>query len=602
MNWLIAVRKPYASVKHSMPIIPRSRWKPFVFYGSELAVLATLLSIILKLNHHRMEVPFIFEGDAMHHLMIAKAIISHGWWWHISNLAAPFGGLNMIEFPVGGTLDYSIMALLSVFIRSPGALLNIFWLFTVFAACVGGTWCLKRLRIPPPVAFALGILFAIIPHIYYRNVGHLMLVTYLVPFIGTWCVLLAAGRWRDLAPWERRIFIASCGLVGLDYIYTAFFSAFLLAIGGAIGFIRTRSRETIAKCAVSLGLLVCTAGANLTPTLIAWNRDPLTRDFMQGFKSPPEGEIFALKLRHLITPRQDHFIKPLREFQGRINQFEMPLDNENTFARLGMVASIGFLALLVISITGELAARGDWGEILRGLAAINLALFLFCTIGGFGALFNIFISPNIRCYNRASMFIAFFGFACVGVILARLPYFKPNPNCTKSCPMGYAILAVLVAFGAADQNTASEINANRAENFKRYDMQGEFVARIEKRLPIGASTYELPFTDYPNTPNLHDMRADDHIVAYLHSTRDDLKWSWPVISVKDHEWNRSLEALPTDALVEKLRQSGFSAIWLDRFGYKDKGAELETGLQRILGPPSEVSSNGQYAFYLINPS
>ena len=55
--------------------------------------------------------------------------------------------------------------------------------------------------------------------------------------------------------------------------------------------------------------------------------------------------------------------------------------------------------------------RENDDRIEDALAYLTVAAVALGTIGGLGASFNFYVTPMIRCYNRLSIYIAFFALA-----------------------------------------------------------------------------------------------------------------------------------------------------------------------------------------------
>jgi len=102
------------------------------------------------------------------------------------------------------------------------------------------------------------------------------------------------------------------------------------------------------------------------------------------------------------------------------------------------------------------------------------------------------------------------------------------------------------------------------------------VRQLEERLPKGAMVFQLPLTGFPEDGGLERMIAYDHARPNLWS--HNLHWSWPSFSHKHHAWQRKIDGLQGEALVQALVLSGFDAIWIDRFGYKDDGKSIVQSL------------------------
>ncbi len=561
-----------------------------------------LICFFYRVPGERWEVPIVYHGDAFHHLLIAKSLIAHGWWWNVPELSAPYG-LEMVVFPVGGNLDYLIMTILARVIPTPGGLVNVFWIFSVALAAVTACWSLKRLKISTPIAFVVSVAYACLPHVFYRNVMHLMLVTYLVPPVAAWTVLLITGGWRSLSRLERGVFLAFCALLGFNYVYTAFFGCVCLGTAG-IAALLSRQRDSTRQVAVSLALLVAAAGLNMAPTWMAWKRDPDTERFMSSFKAAYAADVYGLKLRQLVTPVPDHKIGALRWIQEEIDGAHFPMETENSFSRIGLFGAIGLCWLIAFAVfrSGIAAPEIEHSREFSALSTLTLALLLVSTVGGIGSLFNVFVSPDIRCYNRSSVFIAFYSLAAFAMLLNRRRIFQRIrdgiPLARTSLPP-LALLGALLVFCVFDQDMSSEIHRRRVRDIARYDLQKDFVKRVESHLSRGSRVYQIPFAEYPITDRVERISVNVHLAAYLLS-QNGTEWSWPAISSEARAWNRSLDPLRTVDFVGKLRESGFAGLWVDRHGFDSQTlSELESGLQWVLGDPVETAKD-RYAFYLVN--
>jgi hypothetical protein len=57
--------------------------------------------------------------------------------------------------------------------------------------------------------------------------------------------------------------------------------------------------------------------------------------------------------------------------------------------------------------------------------------------------------------------------------------------------------------------------------------------------------------------------------------------------------------LPIDEFIETISAAGFRGIYIDRYGYKDAGAELETELSSLLETTPIISANNRLVFFKI---
>jgi hypothetical protein len=96
-------------------------------------------------------------------------------------------------------------------------------------------------------------------------------------------------------------------------------------------------------------LVVFFSMLQILPTQFEWNADIEAKQNVNQ-KSPSDSEIYALKIRHLLIPINDHPLKYFADFSKRNEVIHFPLENENSTAKLGLFASIGFIILLVYAL------------------------------------------------------------------------------------------------------------------------------------------------------------------------------------------------------------------------------------------------------------
>jgi phosphoglycerol transferase len=564
-----------------------------LFYGAQMLLVALVLTHELGLRYRDLTIPINYVGDTVYHLMIAKAIIKEGWWWHIRSLSAPFGA-NFVAFPVAGNLDYATMKLLSVFARQPGLLVNTYWLATIVIAAPIASWSILRFGVDRWAAFVLGILYALSPHIYYRNVAHLMLTHHLIPLVVSLAVLLASGCVGQERAWTRRFLLAGVFLIGFSYVYYAFFSCFVLGVGGAVGFYRTRRPEVLKTAAVAILILLSAATANLLPSLRSWSVDPGSRRMVE-FKAPAEADIYGLKIRQLIMPTSGNPIHFLAGFQAKVDAARFPFENENAFARMGSVASVGFIALVLFSLFSWSGTRkGIKAEYWAGLSAVNLACVLLGTVGGFGSFFNLLVAPDIRCYNRISIFIAFLSVVAAGLIITKCCSFVGNSNWRRVLKGGALVLVLL--FGIVDQNEAGALIGRKSEDETKFQVQSSFVRQIEAQVPSDSAIYQMP--DIPLTSGgVYKTISTSHAEAFVVS--NSLRWSWPAISSEAVGLAERLQLHDTIDLVDELSKLDFKGIYIDRLGYEDNGDKVVRALTEYLMKEPLESADKRYEFFSL---
>lgn len=540
------------------------------FWLLELMLVLLIATLTLQLWGINFGVPFSYEGDTLWFLMSVKGMIDNGWTYDIPQLSAPFS-LSMAAFPSITNLDWGIMKVISLFIADAGVVLNIFWIFSIVLTAWSATLALRLLDIEKWLALGLGLIYSFLPFALWRNTGHISLVFYCVPLLSLFAIHLARA---DEHPHENAVRIIgyfAAVAQGLNYIYYSFFALLLFFFGGLLGFRNKRSWKPICDAAMASGVLILISAINLMPSYISWQEHGKLPSM--DFKAPQEAEVFGLKLRQMLVPHRDNIIPPFSTWAKRDHSIPFPNENENYSARLGPFAALGFLFLLAVSLGLVRSNKNQEINIIKSIASLTLFSFFITTVGGFGAIINQIIGPDIRCYNRFSVFIAFLSITGLGIWLQ---------TCLKTAPSNRSRLLVLsgtvllLSFSFYDQLLdASYLNKRRPGDEQSAYYEKRFVEKLEENLPPGTLVFQLPITWFPGGSKERNI-SYDHTRPYLWSKQ--LHWSWPTLSQQHQNWQKPLEDLNGEALAEALILSKFRVVWVDRSGYWDNGTRIISSL------------------------
>jgi hypothetical protein len=241
-------------------------------------------------------------------------------------------------------------------------------------------------------------------------------------------------------------------------------------------------------------------------------------------------------------------------------------------------------------------------------AAGVLTIFgtLLATIGGFGAIFNLLVAPDIRAYNRIIVFLAFFSFFVLAAYLDAAVDKLRDALLGREreywfIPSVLVLLSAILLCGVWDQGHAAtslveRYSSDQTQMFEERDV----VYRIERLNPPVKSVYQLPDTTFPPDGGRERMLTYDHARPYLWSGH--VRWSWPGFSNRRQAWAATVGRPEEDQFLSKLVMSGFDGVWVDRFGYKSEELNaLETRLTQALGNPLVVSSSARYVFFSLQP-
>ena len=543
-----------------------------LLYSVQALIVLGIAYIVLHLNAYDLRVPFSYDGDSVVILMYIKGLIQDGWPTNISQLSAPFTYPGA-AFPMLTSVDWLIIKVMSVFTAEPGLLLNGFWLLTLVFNAWSASYVAYQLRLSRVFSGLTGILFAFLPAALLRNVAHLNLVFYFVPLLCLVAVIIAT-RGVAIRQVKQALIVGliACALQGFDYIYYSFFAVLLFSVATLIAYRRDDGFKQFKMPLLAIAIVILSTALNLIPTLQSWHKNGSSPDM--GYKYTAEAEIYAAKLRHLLMPHPSNIIKPLALIAQKDLAANFPNENENMSARLGLYGAFGMLLMIVVSLRREVGSNQS-AQLMRSISALGMAIFLIITVGGVGALINVISVPDIRAYNRFSVFLAFFAIVATGLCLQGWL----GSGAVRSKIAKYFIVGAFAILSLYDQL----LHARPLVEGQRKDMQRAFeekqiIAKLEKIFPHDAALLELPFTGFPALAHFNKMESYDHVRPYLWSHH--LKWSWPSFSQRHRAWQTKMQELQGSDLIKAAIFTGFDAIWVDRFAYPDAGQALISSLSQ----------------------
>ncbi len=573
--------------------------------GVAVYATAALLSLVLgfamlELWDADMRVPFTYRDDAIVQALTFKSTIENGWYLSIPQVGAP-GHLKLYDFPCGDTLHLLGVKAMALFSHDWALLFNVYFLLGFPLITCAALAVFRHFRVPLAPALAGAILYAFLPSRLMKGQGHIFLdVFYQVPLamlVALWVCGAdppltrdrGPGRWPGLEIRRAQSILALvlCVIAGLGGFYYSFFAAFLIGVGGLWASADRRSWRNLVSGLMLSGLMLGTVVLNSLPSLTYTARHG--KNLAVANRTPGEAEIFGLKIIQLLLPVPEHRLPAWRAFSHDYRT-SAPLVNENNFVSLGVMGSLGFLALLGWVM---LRARADnpRGDLRRSLAVLNLSALLLGTLGGFGALFARLISPQVRTYCRINVIIGFLALFAFVLLLERVG--------RRRRWLGAVAAAIALAAGLFDQVTPAAMRAY-ADVKTEYQNDDRFVRDIEASLPRNAMVFELPFLPFPEIKPPGQMAPYDPLRGYIHSRT--LRWSYPVMRGRaDDIWTSSVSAEKPARIVDELGVVGFGGILIDRNGYADRGAALEGALAHILEEQPYVNPSQEMSFFNLEP-
>lgn len=559
----------------------QERTKEFFWYlgGSALAVLYCFWA--LNLWNYDFNVPFWYrDGDNMLTALFAKRLTDG--FNSNSFLGAPFSALQ-IDFPVFGDTAIWIVEWLLMLLTGGniGYTINGFYILLFPATYCTSFYVLRNLGGERWSSFLGSILYTALPYRILRGTAHLALSNFaLIPFCLYFCIEIYSGdikrRWEKRDVFRLGILLV---LMALNGIYYAFFACFFLFLTLILRFFRDHK---ISKLGIfSIATIAASILISMVPTLYLHtiygdNPESPARSFI-------EAEVYGLKIDQFFIPNQTHGISLLEKFFAQYANAAVP--NEGS-EYLGIIGAVGLLLSLLVILGFQ---KND--DRLQLLAKLNLGAILLATVGGFGAIFAMVISPQIRAYNRISVFVAFFSIATFVILVDKARY---KIKCKNLLSLGIVIVCVI---SLIEQTLFQKDNL--MQYAQSYYSDEEFVTQIENYASEGAMIYQYPYYKFPENPPINNM--GDYALArgYLHSSN--LKWSYGDYKGRQADlWNRVLSEKSISEQIKIITVVGFEGIYIDSYAYTQEQLDsLLNEIEAVIGKNdiSFISNDGRLIFY-----
>jgi len=225
---------------------------------------------------------------------------------------------------------------------------------------------------------------------------------------------------------------------------------------------------------------------------------------------------------------------------------------------------------------------------------------LIATKGGVSRALEFTGLQGVRAWSRIAIVVAFASIAVFARLLDRLRVVMHRRHWRRPRVVYSSFLVIVVVLGVLDQASPALMpNATASTRVKAWRADDAFVASLQRQLPRGAMVFQLPVVDFPEHGSVERMSAHDLIKeGYLHSKT--LRWSAGGVRGRDGEWQWPAAALPMRDLLRGLAAMGFSALMIDRYGFRNNGDKQMKEIRALLGDPI-ATSRGRLAAWDLRP-
>jgi len=605
-------------------------WQRLAWYAGSCLLTCVLVCLGLRLDRADLNSPFYYDLDSLLILPMVKATAERGLGGHWRNERMGVGVgepgqtqfMELYDFPVVDFLHFSAIWLLSKIVAPVVLLFNLYFLLTFPLTTLTAMIVFRHLRLTLPAAAVGGMLYAFLPYHYQRWENHYFLAAYwTVPLSLLPVFALCRGRfpffrrqpdgsfapalgsWRSLGYVVLGIVVASAGA------YYAFFACALILFAGLYSWAVDRDWRAAASAGGVIAVIVVVGVFHHLPTIVyqwEYGRNPITD------RHPEEADSYGMKLAHLVLPIPDHNLSILANLRVRYLVPNRPCEGENA-GSLGIVGTAGLIGLVAVLF---LPYRRGWPY--GPLAAVTLFAILLGTIGGFGSVFNLLITAQIRAYNRIGIFISFFCLVAALWSIDRFLITHPRSITLRVAlyPLAFLTWPVihllrkagpawngraeridtafdtrilpnpivwgfLLLIGFLDQTPyawfKSGIIRTIGNHAARFQADARFFGEIERTMTTGSKVFCLPYAPFPEHNAIVKMPVYEHTRGYIHTNT--LRWSYGAMKGREVDaWQldvatpvmtESFEKLPRAIadFVDRIVCAGFDGLFIDTRGF-----------------------------------
>jgi hypothetical protein len=532
--------------------------------------------------------------DVIHALAMMKAGTQGEFlplaWKQVHQLGAPFEA-NWNDWPMVEELLIGLFALLAMgFGLFAG--LNIAAMLGNSLAAVVFYLVARTSSCTPRWAFVGALAFGLAPFIFAQQPFH-------ITCEWVWQIPLFLPVWRHVATppglqfgsleFRRAIIVGV--VAGLLNPYYTNILCQLTLLGAAVQFYRSRSRPALLAALCVIG---AAAAAFAIMNIDTWtykvahgaNPGALVREYKWL-------EIYGLKIKDLVIPPPTHRSDVLSAFSIAHRQAAPLLDEAASYQGVIGLACLAWLICSAIKATVDDRQSDVPLEIWQ-----VLWILLMFTTGGLNAIIGAMGFTMFRGGSRYAIVILAITLMYAARRLSRMEsagWGRDDAGRNLLGPAAAGIACLVILYDQVPRPPTAEEKATIARHVAA---DREFTARMEAALPEGAMVFQLPVMEFPESP-APGVPPYDHFRPYLYSRN--LRYSFGSMKGRDRErWQAAvqgklLEGATIDQqaqqirvnlsnariAVDELRRLGFSAIYINRNGFPDRGRGIEDAMLEL---------------------
>lgn len=586
-------------------------------------------------------VPINASDDARLITNLVKNTADQGWWTTNPDLGYPVGQ-QLYDFPHGGeTWQLVIIRVLSLFTKSPGLIMNLYFFIGIGVAALAAYLALRHLRFGVGPALVASTALTWLPFRLGHSQWHLFRTSFwwvpLAIVVVLWVIhwrerfLVDADPpprdgWRSTLTWTIRhnlrvrrvlLFALMVLVLGMSETMTTSFTMVLLAVTGLLGALRRREPVTLLVHGLAIGAIAAVFFVGMAPTLRFIATHGTNGD--AGRREVVEQELYGLKLSDMLLPDPSH-----RDLMGiALGDWSREIrDNTKIPSEggqsIGLLGAAGFVGAVIHVLTRGWGSRRrdlrplhDRDSLRDDVSLVATVGFLVATVSGGAIFLSLLGFSQVRVWNRMSLLIGFcsliFVLTWFEVGWARLRERITAPPARAL--VGTAVVGVLIAFVLWDGShvqfrpPGGRFGLDYERNAEQWVADADFAARIDEAMPDGSAIFQFPIIRFPEAPPPGQMKDYDHLRAWTHLPPGRLRWSYGAMKGRpDGDWQLKIrEEIGEEGALPLLIGLGFDGVWVDTWGYDDYGLRVRTAFDELIEDDPILSADQRIRFYDLRP-
>jgi phosphoglycerol transferase len=556
--------------------------------------------------------PVHYQGDPLYYLFITKNVMTASW-PYTASVGLPYES-ELILFPSATYVWILIKKILSLITRDLFIIENLFVYTVTIISGISFYVIARLLRIRVYLSIIGAVLFGLLPFSLSRAFPHQILLPLLAVSIGSYYALLVFYVpyrlfWTRKRPWLQVVkswlpIVIGSILIGLSGHYWVGFGAYLIVMAGVMASLSSFSRRpfllSIGICAIATSVFI----VSQLPTFLAAHR--INAAVPISARSPIDQALYGLKVPDLLVPIVTG-IGSLDAKIQRYHQLRYP-NGEGRDNFLGLFGVFGFVIGLCVFFSSFTYLFGRhrrkripmyrW-RMVSAASLLSVVAILFGVSNGFGNVFHLFISRNLRAQNRISVYIAFFSFITV-LLIAEGVLRKYRHSLKLRWAVG-GVVSILALVSVHNQVSWYKVRPLQAQSTLEVAKDKAFFAAFQSRLGTGRRVLQLPIMVFPGSPPIHALGEYEHMKGYLFTTN--IGWSYGAVQARPAiAWQHALMQRSTADWIARARAAGFDTILIERKGYEDNANSLIADITRTLSPGRQILDRDDRVVFDLCPS